>query len=277
MFLEMENQNQEMSNVFKIKIDSALINGEQNGSGKPVVFLHAGVADRRMWRPQIDVLQNTHHTVAYDMRGFGETTSPDEPYTNVQDLKQLLEQLELQKVILVGCSQGGRLAIDFSLAYPDQVEKLVLIAPAVSGAPAPETFPAVIEKKLDALDEADENDDLDQINEIEAQLWLDGPASEAGRVSGPLRDLFLDMNGIALNMPDLDQEIDPPSAYEQVSQLTQPTLVLWGDLDFPHVQDRCRYLVDSIPNATGQEISGTAHLPNLEQPELVNQLLADFI
>jgi pimeloyl-ACP methyl ester carboxylesterase len=85
------------------------------------------------------------------------------------------------------------------------------------------------------------------------------------------------MNGIALRSPELQQEIEPPSAYERVKQLAQPVLVLWGDLDFPFVVDRCRYLAGTIPGAVGQQIPGTAHLPNLEKPGQVNTLITSFL
>ena len=78
-------------------------------------------------------------------------------------------------------------------------------------------------------------------------------------------------------MPDLVQEIGPASAYEYLSDLSMPVLVLWGDLDFPHLQQRGRYLAKIIPGARGVEIPGTAHLPNLEQPDAVNELLRTFL
>ena len=266
-----------MTDIFTVKIGSAQIVGEQAGTGHPLVFLHAGVADRRMWQPQIAALKDTYRTIAYDRRGFGKTTTTDEAFSHIADLQALLDHLGIAQVSLVGCSQGGRIAIDFALAHPQRVTALVLISSAVSGAPHPETFPPAIQARIDALDVADEADDLAQINEIEANLWLDGPTSPKGRVGRALRDLFLDMNGIALNMPDLDQEIEPPSAYEHVSLLSLPTLVILGGLDFPHVKECCRDLANTIPGAQLKDIPGTAHLPNLEQPNAINSLLRDFL
>ncbi len=216
------------------------------------------------------VLSDQYQTIAYDRRGFGETTTTDEAFSHVEDLRVVLDQLGIAKGALIGCSQGGRIAIDFTLTYPQRVTVFVLIAPDVSGAPDSEAFSPDIQARIDALDEAEEADDLDRINEAEAALWLDGPASPAGRVSGALRDLFLDMNGIALQRPDLLEEIEPPSAYERRSALSLPVLVIWGDLDFPYLKERCQYLVETIPDAQREKIPGTAHLPNLEQPQRIN-------
>lgn len=263
--------------VFNLQIGHAQLTGERLGTGNPLIFLHAGVADRRMWIPQMDELSGRFQTTAYDRRGFGETKAEDEMFSDVEDLRILCDHLGIRSASLVGCSQGGRLAIDFALAYPGRVKAMVLIAPAVSGAPQPENFPPEAETLFTALDEADEAEDLVRINEIEANMWLDGPTSPAGRVGGEIRDLFLDMNGIALQMPDLEMEIEPISAYERVFDLVMPVLVIWGNLDFPHIKERCRYLVESIPNAQGVEITGAAHLPNLEQPEAVNALIRSFL
>ncbi|MFT7585770.1 MAG: pimeloyl-ACP methyl ester carboxylesterase [Cellvibrionaceae bacterium] len=266
-----------MTKTIKSEVGNALFAVEQVGSGKPVIFLHAGVADRRMWQPQMNALRKNYHAIAYDRRGFGETSSPDEPFSHIEDLRHVISETGFETVSLVGCSQGGKIAIDFALAYPQHVDKLILIAPAISGAPSLKDFPAEIEALGNELDEADEAEDIERINEIEAHMWLDGPLSKAGRVFGPIRELFLDMNGITLRMPELLQEIESASAYERVSEISRPTLVLWGDLDFPHLKDRCRYLTDSIPAAIGHEIPSTAHLPNLEKPDLVNSYLQDFL
>ncbi|HEX9926131.1 MAG TPA: alpha/beta hydrolase [Anaerolineae bacterium] len=266
-----------MIETFKLKIGNAQLAGEHSGEGRPLIFLHAGVADKRMWRHQIAELSDSYQAIAYDRRGFGETITSDEAFSHVEDLRAVLDQLGISTVSFVGCSQGGRLAIDFTLAYPQQVSALVLIAPAVSGAPVPETFTPDIQARIAALDDAEEANNLERVNMIEANLWLDGPSSPAGRVSGALRDLLLDMNEIALRMPILTQEIEPALAYKRLADLSLPVLVIWGELDFSHVQECCRYLVDTIPGARGKEIPGTAHLLNLEQPAMINKLLRDFL
>lgn len=266
-----------MTQTFKLKIDSAQLAVECSGEGKALIFLHAGVADRRMWQSQMAELSDSYQTVAYDRRGFGETITADESFSHIEDLRKLLDKLEISTVSLVGCSQGGRIAIDFTLAYPQRVAKLVLISPAVSGNPAPGAFAAEIQGRIDALDAAEEANDLACVNHIEANLWLDGATSPEGRVSSALRELFLDMNGIALRMPELTQEIEPSNAYERLSELSLLVFIIWGELDFGHIKERCQYIVNAIPNAWGEEISGTAHLPNLEKPEIINNLLQDFL
>ncbi|MEL6165470.1 MAG: alpha/beta hydrolase [Cyanobacteria bacterium J06628_3] len=266
-----------MTTTFKLKIGHAELALERLGEGKALIFLHAGVADRRMWQYQMAELSNSYQAIAYDRRGFGETKTADEPFSHIEDLRRVLDQLGISTVSLIGCSQGGRIAIDFTLAYPQRVISLVLISPAVTGNPSPSEFPPNIQTRIDALNTAEERNDLARVNEIEANLWLDGATSTEGRVGGTLRELFLDMNGITLKMPELTQEIEPINAYERLSELSLPVLVIWGELDFPHIKERCQYIVNNIPDARGEEIPDTAHLPNLEQPKIINQLLQDFL
>jgi len=269
-----------MNQIVETKISNALLRGELSGSGVPVVFLHAGVADRRMWADQMACFSRSYQVFSYDRRGFGETESPDEPFSHVEDLAKMLDQIGISSAILIGCSQGGRIAIDFCLQYPDRVLKLGLIAPAISGQPEPEILSSVVQSHLDALDEADEADDLDRINEIEAILWLDGPMSPEGRVGGPARTLFLDMNGKALAADaavELTQEQEPPPASDRLDEISQPVLVAWGDLDFEHVRNHCQHIARTIPNIQTHEFSGCAHLPNLEKPTQFNELLEQFL
>ncbi len=269
-----------MKKLVETQIGNAILRGELSGTGVPVVFLHAGVADRRMWTEQMAYFSRSYRVFSYDRRGFGETDSPDEPFSNVEDLAEMLDQVGISAAIIIGCSQGGRIAIDFCLKYPDRVLKLGLIAPAVSGQPSPKTVSSDVQSRFDALDDADEANDLDRINELEAILWLDGPTSPAGRVSGPARTLFLDMNGKALASDaavELMHEHEPPPAYDRLDEISQRTLVAWGDLDFEHVRSRCQHIARTIPGTQTHVFSGCAHLPNLEEPTHFNELLEQFL
>ncbi|HMA15147.1 MAG TPA: alpha/beta hydrolase [Kiloniellaceae bacterium] len=254
--------------------------GAEDASRAPVVFLHAGVADSRMWHAQLEAFAPRHCVVAYDRRGFGRSRGQPETFSHIDDLLALLDQLDIDRAALVGCSQGGRIAIDFALTHPARAAGLFLVAPAVTGAPSPEAFPPAVEALLEMLEEAEEEEDLDRINALEAWMWLDGPDSEEGRVGGAVRDLFLTMNATALNAPDPGAETNPaafPAAYARLADLKLPAQVLWGDADFPHIQQRCVHLVQAIPRALGTVVPGTAHLPNLEQPEAFNRHLRAFL
>jgi pimeloyl-ACP methyl ester carboxylesterase len=255
----------------------ARLAAERGGSGVPVVLLHAGVADRRMWSNQLQWLSAEYCAVAYDRRGFGQTAHADEPYSHVKDLLAVLDEMSSDAAILIGCSQGGRIAIDTALAHPGRVRALVLVAPAISGEPEWEAVSPPIQALFDELERAEADGDIDRINALEAHAWLDGPLAREGRVGGTLRELFLEMNGIALRSEPRGTEEEPPSAIERLDRIEQPALVVWGGLDFPDVQQRCRQLATTLPNARACELPGTAHLPSLEQPTEFNRELQAFL
>lgn len=266
-----------MSEIFEVTVSGARILGERFGHGPAVVFLHAGVADRRMWQAQMSALNGEHDVIAYDARGFGETIAADEPFSRSEDLLAVLDQLEIASATLVGCSLGGRTAIDFALAWPQRVDRLALLAPAISGAPTPSEFPPAVSKLINDLEQAERDGDMARVNAIEANIWLDGPESPEGRVSGTVRELFLDMNGLALQIPELDHESAYKPAYDELADLAAPTLVIWGELDFAHVKAQCQKVVHDVDGAVGEEIPETAHLLNLEKPELTASLLRNFL
>ncbi len=247
------------------------------GSGDPVVFLHANVCDSRMWSAQLNAIGSRQKALAYDRRGFGRTTAEQEEFSALADLMAVLDaNANGEPAILVGCSLGGRIALDAALRHPSRVRALFLIAPNVTGAPDPVYSPE-IKRLMAQLKEAEEARELDRVNAMKARLLLDGPLAPEGRVTGPARDLFLDMNGIALRSPPVGSDFDVPSIYHRLPEVAVPCFVVWGDLDFPHVQERACHVVATVPNGSGRGMTGAAHLPSLEQPEEVKALLASFI
>jgi pimeloyl-ACP methyl ester carboxylesterase len=230
-----------------------------------------------MWRDQLAGIGATNKAVAYDRRGFGESRAEPENFSALADLAAVLDATADDKpAILVGCSLGGRIALDAAIRRPSRVRALMLIAPNVPGAPEP-IHPPDIERLLASSNDAEASGDLDRLNAIKARLWLDGPLAREGRVTGPARDLFLDMNGIALRLPPFGSDVDVEPLFHRLAEVAVPTLIVWGDLDFPHVQQRCRHLAATIPHAESHEMTGVAHLPSLERPADMTALIAAFV
>ena len=97
------------------------------------------------------------------------------------------------------------------------------------------------------------------------------------RVAGDARDLFLSMNAIALANRSHGAELDGGSVYGQLGNISTSARVVWGDLDFPHIQQRSHKAATEMPNACAEVLHGAAHLPSLECPEVTSKLLLDFI
>jgi pimeloyl-ACP methyl ester carboxylesterase len=264
--------------AFSVDLDGAVFNGREAGEGLPVVFLHAGVCDWRMWERQMEAVAAAgYRAVAYDRRGYGETTSPDEEFNHLDDLEDVLDALGIHAAIFVGCSMGGGLAIDFALDNPERTAGLVLIGTSVTGSPEPD-IEEEIEPLLAALDDAAEREDWDTVNKIHAHAWLDGPLSKNGRVAGEARALFMDMNSKALaKLAGLTLEEEREPALDSIEDVTAPVLLIVGDLDFPYIIERHNDLSEEFENGFAVVLEGAAHLPSLERPDLVNPLLLEFL
>ena len=245
------------------------------GPGPTIVLLHSGVNDRRAWTETAQRLVDAYAVVAYDRRGFGKSPSEAGPFTHVDDLRAVLDAVEVERAWLVGSSAGGRVALDAALAFPERQAGLVLLAPAVSGAPGIEADPE--SERLDTLIEAAvESGDLDEANRLEARLWLDGPAGPEGRVGGPVRELFSAMNAVALRSEAEsaagtgNSDVD---AWSRLAEIRMPVTVAWGELDVDVLNQRAQELVGRLPSATGRELPHVAHLPYLEDPDLIADLI----
>lgn len=171
-----------------VAVGTAPIAAEWAGSGQPIVFLHANVADRRMWRHQFDAFAASNRVIAFDRRGFGETAMVDETYSQTDDLFAVLDRLagRDKPAILVGCSRGGSIAIDAALASPDRVAALILVAPGVSGAPAATPIGAV-QRLLDATEFARKSGDLDEVNRLQGERAIPGAGASVSSPVAPLR------------------------------------------------------------------------------------------
>jgi pimeloyl-ACP methyl ester carboxylesterase len=245
----------------------------------PVLLLHAGVNDRRGWAPLRAVL--TRRSVAFDRRGYGETRYVAEAHSHVDDALAVLDAAGFanQPVAVVGASMGGRVALDLALAHPERVDALVLIGPAVRGAPqiADDELNAAEAELSAAIDAADEAGDLDTLNRLEAWAWLDGWNAGEGRVAGPARDLFLEMNAIALAAPEVGEETELASAWDQAGDVRVPALMLLGEFDLQAGNARGVAVAERMPDARVERLAETAHLPHAEGHPACLARITDFL
>ncbi len=247
--------------------------GAPGQTALPLLMLHAGVADGRMYDAAFTAAAQQRPVLRIDRRGFGRTTvQRAEPHAWVADVVAVLDALNLPRVDVLGCSQGGRIAIDLALAHPHRVGALVLVAPAVTGAPVPALTGSTL-ARVTAIEAADAAGDLSEVNRLEAWLWLDGPDSAEGRVGGEARALFLAMNGIALRAASPGPVIDAPPAWPRLEAIEAPVCLIWGALDLPHLRARCESMAQRLPQVEACCMPGVAHLPSLEAPEPFNAVL----
>jgi pimeloyl-ACP methyl ester carboxylesterase len=248
------------------------------GEGPPVLLLHAGVTDGRSWRALVDRLAPGHQVIAFDRRGFGETTYEPEPHSVPDDAVAVLDHAGIDgPVAVVGSSMGGFASVDLTLDHPERVSRLVLVGAGVRGMPWPEEEAESSRELSHAIHAADEAGDLDTVNRLEAWFWLDGPTAREHRVEGPARDLFLEMNGRALAAEPAGEEVDRPSAWDRLGEISVPTLVLYGDLDEEDGRPINEAMAERIPDARFELLLETAHLPQLEAHPRFLDAVTDFL
>jgi 3-oxoadipate enol-lactonase len=258
-----------------VTLNGARIHYERSGSGFPLLLIHAGIADSRMWEPQAKAFANRFDMVRPDLRGFGNSELPPVASSMVADLIALLDLLEIDRAHVVGCSMGGTLAIDLTLEHPERVEKLVLVAAGIGGSNLGEADAALFSE----IEAADKAGDMDAVNRAEVRLWVDGPRRPEGSAPAVVRELVLEMNGRALQTDwnsAKNQRTDPP-AIGRLGEIKAPTLVVVGAEDLPHAAANAEIIKSKVAGARSAVIRDAAHLPSLERPEEFNRLLLDFL
>jgi 3-oxoadipate enol-lactonase len=245
----------------------------------PVVLLHAGVADRRMWEPLWPALSLERDVVRLDLRGFGDSgRRPDWVLAPVDDVIDTLDVLGIERCHLVGASFGAGVAVEVALLRPELVESLLLSAPG--GSLIAELTPDLrtfVEAERSALGEAD----LESAVEANLAYWVEGPHRDAASVAPEVRELVGAMQRRAFELTtawgDVDErELDPP-ALERLSDVRARTLVLSGALDLDAILDAARRVVDGVPGAQHIVWSDAAHLPSMERPDDFVDLLLGWL
>lgn len=240
------------------------------GHGAPLVFLHAGLADSRMWDSQVGYFSRNYTVVRLDTRGYGKSDAPAGPYSPAQDVFALLQFLKLDRACIIGLSMGGTEAIDVVAAHPEVATCLVIVA----ASPAWLQYSEAMGKRGGAIAAAAREKGASSL----VEGWLNDPmlvvARTQPRVERQMR-MFLEHNtpGI-LALPFVRS---PNIPVPKFSDFKVPTLVMVGDRDVPEIVQRAHLISREIPDAKEVVIKDADHMVNLEKPREFNQALASFL
>ena len=242
------------------------------GEGPAVLLVHAGIADRRMWRPYLPWLAaEGWHAIAPDLPGYGEHAPSADPPAPWDFLGDVLDQLGIDGAVVVGNSFGGAVALRLAVTAPQRVRALAVISsPAPGLTPSPQ-----LEAAWTAETEAMERGDIDAAVDSVVAAWLapDAPAELRELVGAMQRRAFeLDPEGM------LPQPADPVDEHpERLGEVAVPALVAVGELDMPDFAWSARALADALPRALHHVIRGAGHLAPLETPDTFRELLTGFL
>lgn len=250
---------------------------EVAGAGRPLLLIHAGVADCTMWDEQFSAFTPHYRVIRYDARGFGRTISESGDFSDREDIVALLAHLGITRTAVLGLSRGGHLAIDFTLEHPELVDTLIAVAAGVSGFPfAPTEAETQLFNQYEALIE---QKDYARLTDLGVHIWVDGPAQPEGRGPASVRSRVRQMmtNNYALHPEELrSPRLDPP-AFARLGEIRVPALVCIGDLDFSDTIAAMDALTRGIAGAREVVFPGVAHMVNMEQPARFNSIVLEFL
>jgi len=246
------------------------------GSGRPLVFVHGGFLDHRMWDDQIAAFARDHRVVAHDARGHGRSPNASEPFRHGDDLAALLRHIDTGPAVLIGLSMGAGIAVDVALDHPDLVDAVI-----VSGAGTSE--PEFADPWT---------------NEVLAEF---GTHMAAGAAEAAIETFMRFTTGPSRTLDDLDPVVvqrlfdmlrgsfakhtvgepkwmvPPEDTWARVPTLDVPVHAINGDLDSPDHLAMADRLVTLAGTGTTTTVEGTAHYPNMERPQRFNEALHDLL
>lgn len=272
-FTNLLSQNSEKLNSASVDTGYVLVDGgklfyESAGHGRNIVLLHDGMVNREIWDEQFPLLAKTYRVVRYDRRGYGKSSDPETKYSHIADLNQLFTQLKIDKAIIFGMSSGGRLAIDFTLTYPEKVNGLVLVGAVVSGF----GYTSHMGTRGGHFDPKKYTDPI-KVNEY---FIMDDPY-EIYSENTAAKEKVMKL------LPNLGRDNRVPTqpaakvAVRSLSEIKVPALILAGEYDIPDVHAHAGAITAGIPNSKRVIISGSGHLIPIEQPALFNEAVMNFL
>ncbi len=237
--------------------NGARIYYEAEGDGEPVLFIHAGVANLRMWDDQAAFLGDRYRVIRFDTRGYGCTETEHVEFSNRADAAAVLDEVGERSAHVVGLSRGGQIALDFVLEQPDRARSLTVVAGGVGG------FEADVASTVD-WNEVEgwwDAKDWQRLTDFEVAHWVDGPGQPADRVAPEIRARVADWistNYRAEKDEGVPQVLDPP-AEARLDDLHVPLLVVVGELDDESTKASMRHLAERVPGAAPRVVRNRAH------------------
>lgn len=260
-----------------VPVPNGQLRYQASGDGAEVVVLiHGNAGDHRHWDAQVPALAKRMRVIRYDVRGFGGSSVPvaGAGYSDYDDLRALLDELQVAAAHVVGWSMGAGIAIDFALAHPKRAKSLAAVGPWLNGhrSEAVSTFVG----ELGAVARAFRQDGPTAA----VEAWMAGPAFAASvqdpAAGAAFRRIAQDYSWWAMGNRSPQQPLSP-SAAQRLAEVTAPTLILTAQADIPACLEVAELLATAISGARKVVMPGTGHLLHMEAPAAFNQHLLDFL
>lgn len=248
---------------------------DSGGDGPAVVLLHAFPLRAQQWDAQIEALSDRFRFIAPDLMGFGSSSAPDDESlysmdSYADDVAALLDELGLDKVVLVGLSMGGYIAFAFLRRHGDRVSALVLADTKAEADP-----PAAIEKRTNQQAQVRAEGTAGLIEALGGALLGEATRSKNPEVVEATKRLMDNPHGGFVGA--LEAMKNRPDSTGELASISVPTLVIVGENDGVTPPDASRAMNEAIPGSRLVVIPESGHLSNLEAPEAFTGALGEFL
>lgn len=258
-----------------VSVSGSKLYYEVAGSGHPLVLVHGGGVDCRMWDDQFEWLASHFRVVRYDLRGHGKSPVGNQPYSPIDDLNSLLSVLGVDSTYTLGHSLGGGVVMAFTIAHPERVDALIIVS---SGGVA--GIQITDEEKQQAAEffETVKSGDHGKVIDLFGSLWVDGIDRQAAPHVRERVIALLSEHAWPRFSPDFPGERWPEKAFlDYVDEIQAPTLFVMGEHDQPIFHRAADVYLGKLHDARRVIIKDAAHFVNMDQPELFNRAVRDFL
>lgn len=257
---------------FAVTLDGATLVGERRDGQRsvPLLLVHGFGGSRRDWDPVLAALDGEVSTIAYDQRGFGESSAePGVSFSHANDLVALLDAFELDQVDLCGLSLGGATALGCALDAPERVRRIVLVSPMLAGWSWSEEWIALWK----AIGRAARAGEL----ETARSLWWQHPLFATTRESPRAELLHRSIANFSGRQWVQDDQRDEWPMVERLHAVEAPTLLLTAALDLPDFRLMAELIEAAIPNIARRDDPAAGHLLTLERAAEVAAAMSAFL
>ncbi len=245
---------------------------EVAGTGDWIVLVHDGNLHSVTWDDQFSVYARDYRVVRYDRRGYGKSSYPDKPYSNIEDLEEVFRQLNIDKATVMGMSAGGALSIDFTLAHPEKVTRLVLVGAVVSGY-------VFSEHGMTRGGRLTQEIRSDPAKLADYMCHRDPYTFWEGNPEARTRGYAYLMSSLQNYRLDKYRFLRGPArpALPNLKEIRVPTIIVVGEYDLPDCHAAAGVIEAGIAGSIRIVLPRSAHIAPLEQPAAFNELTLAFM
>src|SRR5690349_3573689 len=261
-----------------VEVEGGKLYYETNGVGPALVLIHAGFLDSRMWDSQFHSYSKNYKTIRYDVRGYGRSDVAKAKFSDHKDLDALLSHQNVARATIIGVSNGGRIALDFAVEYPERVESLILVSPGASGykasGPEEERLWNEFDKQMKPQEDAVREGRAADAVEMDVNAWASAQTPDKRE---RIRQIAMDNFHAQVENPWKLQIPPEPRTFHRLSQISIPTLVIIGDRDIPPQILLSDNIHSHIPGSRRVLIPGADHIVNMSKPDEFNRTVLEFL